>query len=198
LHSRALLRNNAVVRQPQESGTHKGENVTRTHRLLIIFVLMVLAGCMSRVYKHQAPPDDALDLPAVAATASITGEVSVRSRMGEMVKGADSTIYLVPATAYSTEWFDHYVVKRDKVDGKDPRSFASARAALVDGEGHFEFQNIPAGAYYLISNVHLERRGLRIGRLTFRMRSIDTIAAYAAIDVAPEQKVEVLVTRPSV
>jgi hypothetical protein len=176
----------------------QGENVTRKQNLLIALVLLVLAGCMAHVYKHQAPPDEALDVPAVETPASITGEVSVRSRAGTMVKGSDSTIYLVPATAYSTEWFDHYVVKGDRIDGKDPRSFASARAALVDGEGHFEFQSIPAGAYYLVCNVHVERRGLRIGRLTFRLRSIDTISAYAAINVAPEQKVEVLVTRPPV
>jgi hypothetical protein len=172
--------------------------VTRKQKLVIALVLMVLAGCMARVYKHQGPPDEALDVPAVGAPASITGEVSVRSRTGAVVKGSDSTIYLVPATAYSTEWFDHYVVKGDGIDGKDPRSFASARAALVDGDGHFEFQSIPAGAYYLVCNVHVERRGLRMGRLTFRLRSIETIEAYAAINAAPEQKVEVLVTRPPV
>jgi hypothetical protein len=172
--------------------------VNRKQKLLIALLLMVLAGCMSRVHKHQAPPDEAPDVPAVGAPASITGEVSVRSRTGAMVKGSDSTIYLVPATAYSTEWFDSYVVKGDRIDGKDPRSFASARAALVDDEGHFEFQSIPAGAYYLVCNVHVERRGLRMGRLTFRLRSIDTVKAYAAIDVAPEQKVEVVVTRPPV
>jgi hypothetical protein len=170
--------------------------VSLKQKFLIALVLMVLAGCMSRVYKHQAPPDEAVGVPAVGTPSSIIGEVSVRNRTGEVVKGSDATIYLVPATAYSTEWFDHYVVKRNSIDGEDPRSFLTTRAALVDGEGHFEFRSVPAGAYYLVCNVHIERLGLRVGRLTFRLRSIDTIVAYAAVDMAPEQKIEVLVTRP--
>ncbi len=96
--------------------------------------------------------------PVVAGTATVEGKVSIISKYGEVQTGADSTVYLVPVTAYATEWFDHYVVQQQKIDGKDPRSFASAHAAVVDYDGHFEFQSIPPGAYYVTCNVHYPLR----------------------------------------
>jgi hypothetical protein len=164
--------------------------------LLIPVILIALAGCMHRGYKHEAPVDEELNLPTGTAPATIAGDVRVKTRAGELRTASDATVYLVPATPYSTEWFQHYVVKGDKIDGKDPRSFLSTRAALVDSEGHFEFRSVPAGTYYLVCNVHFERPGLRMGRLTFRLRSIETVEAYASINVMPEEKVEVILTRP--
>ena len=171
-------------------------NLSLKQKLLIPVMLFALAGCMHGGYKHEAPMDEGLSPPTGTALATIAGDVRIKSRAGELRTGSDTTVHLVPATPYSTEWFDRYVVKGDKIDGKDPRSFLSTRAALVDGEGHFEFRGLPAGAYYLVCNVHFQRPGLRMGRLTFRLRSIETVEAYASITVMPEEKVEVIVTRP--
>ena len=159
-------------------------------------MLIALVGCMHRSYKHEAPIDEGLSLPSGPALAAIAGDVRIKTRAGELRTGSDTTVYLVPATPYSTEWFQHYVVRGENIDGKDPRAFLSTRAALVDGEGHFEFQGVPAGAYYLVCNVHFERPGLRMGRLTFRLRAIETVKAYASINVMSAERVEVIVTRP--
>jgi hypothetical protein len=121
--------------------------------------------------------------------------VSITTKYGEVQTGGDSTVYLVPVTAYATEWFDRYVVQQQKIDGKDPRSFASAHAAVVDHDGHFEFQAIPPGAYYVTCNVHYPRRGLKMGRFNFSLRTVETVEAYAKIHVAAGGKAEVLVTR---
>jgi hypothetical protein len=169
-------------------------NVSPKLKLLMPVMLIALVGCMHGGYKHEAPIDEGASPPTGAAL--VAGDVRIKTRAGEVRKGSDATVYLVPATPYSTEWFDRSVVNGDKIDGKDPRSFLSTRAALVDDEGRFEFRGVSAGAYYLVCKVHYERPGFRMGRLTFRMRSIETVEAYASIDVMPEEKVEVIVTRP--
>lgn len=165
--------------------------------LLSLALLFAIIGCMFRGYTPQAPIDETLTSPMQRGLSSVAGEVRIETSTGEVRSGADSTIYLVPATAYSTEWFEHYIVKREKIDGKDPRAFPSARAENVDGEGHFKFNNIPAGAYYLTCRVHYKPPGLRIGRLTFGLGLVESVDTYAKVDIGPAQNVEALVTRPT-
>jgi hypothetical protein len=171
--------------------------VTHWGLLSLTVLLFVISGCLFRGYTHQVPVDEALVSTPATGAGSISGEVRIKTPAGEVRTGADSTVYLVPATAYSTEWFEHYVVRREKIDGKDPRSFLSARAEYVDGEGHFKFSNIPAGGFYLTCRVHYQPRSLRIGRLTFGLGLQQSVDTYAQIDIGPSQNVEVLVTRPS-
>jgi hypothetical protein len=161
----------------------------------LLFLLALLGGCTSKTYKHEASVGEASTSSVVAETATIEGKVSITTKYGEVQTGGDSTVYLVPVTAYATEWFDRYVVQQQKIDGKDPRSFASAHAAVVDHDGHFEFQAIPPGAYYVTCNVHYPRRGLKMGRFNFSLRTVETVEAYAKIHVAAGGKAEVLVTR---
>jgi hypothetical protein len=164
---------------------------------LAVLLLSITIGCMFRGHTPQVPIDDALASPPATGTGSIIGEVRIKTSAGEVRTGAESTIYLIPATAYTSEWFEHYVVKREKIDGKDPRSFLSTRAEHVDGQGRFEFSNIPAGAYYLTCRVYYKPPGLRIGRLSFGLGLLQSVDTYATIDIGPAQNVEVLVTRPT-
>lgn len=168
-------------------------------KLLSLAVIPVLLlGCMSRTYQHHVPSNEAPDSPAVTAAvpAIIVGEVTIKTRAGEVRSGADSTIFLIPATAYATEWFDHYVVNGEKIDGTDPRSLPSARATPVDRDGRFEFRNVPAGAYYLTCSVHYRRPEFRIIGINIGYRTLVDVETYASVNVGPGQKVDVVVTRP--
>jgi hypothetical protein len=161
----------------------------------LVFVLAVGGGCMSKGHKHVSALDETLNSPSVTGTARIEGNVRLTNKYGEVHTGSDSTIYLVPVTPYATEWFDHYIVQKQKIDGKDPRSFASAHAVVVDHDGHFEFQAVPPGAYYVSCNVHYPHRGLKIGRFSFSLHTVESVETYAKIHVAAGEKAQVLVTR---
>jgi hypothetical protein len=172
------------------------ENRALLLRLCTLLLILAVVGGCTKVHKPiPASVDEMIPSAVVAETATIEGKVHVISRYGEMHTGADSTVYLVPVTAYATEWFDRYIVQQQKFDGKDPRSFPSAHATVVDFDGHFEFQTVPPGAYYVICNVHYPHRGLKIGRFHFSLRTVETVEAYAKTHVAADQKAEVLVTR---
>jgi hypothetical protein len=178
-----------------------GNNVKMPRKIILLrlwsllFLLAVLGGCTAKPYKHQVSLNEALNPPVVAETGTVEGQVRITTKYGEVQTGGDSTVYLVPVTPYATEWFDHYVMQQKKIDGKDPRSFASTHAAIVDNDGHFEFQAIPAGSYYVTCNVHYPHRGLKIGRFSFSLRTVETVEAYAKTHVSEGEKAEVLVTR---
>ena len=162
----------------------------------LVVILAFVGGCTAKIAKlTPASADETVTAPVVTETATIEGKVRIISRYGDMHTGADSTVYLVPVTAYATEWFDRYIVQQQKIDGKDPRSFASAHATVVDYDGHFEFPAVPPGAYYVTCNVHYPHRGLKMGRFHFTLRTVETVEAYAKTHVGADQKTEVLVTR---
>lgn len=170
---------------------------TKYLKLLSFAVIpALLLGCMFRTYQHHVPIDEGPSAVVSTGGATVTGEVTIKAGGGEARSGSDSTIYLIPATAYATEWFDHYVVKGEKVDGMDPRSFPSARAAPVDREGRFEFRNVSAGAYYLTCNVHYRRPGFRLGSFNFGFRTLKNVQAYANVNVDAGRKSDIAVTRP--
>ena len=165
--------------------------------LSLALILGVLPGCGSPTYQLHAPIEEGRRSSVTAAApATIAGEVTIKTRTGEVRSGADSTIYLIPATAYASEWFAHHVVSGEKIEGTDPRSFPSARAGPVDREGRFEFKHVPAGAYYLTCSVHYRRAMFRIGRFNFGPRMLENVEAYANVNIEEEQKIDIKVTRP--
>lgn len=159
------------------------------------FVALLVTACAP--YELKAPIEQGPST-AQAATAMIAGTVTVKSRTGEVRKGSDSTVYLIPVTAYSTEWFQHYVVNGERVNGKDPRSFGPTRAAATDADGRFEFRAVAPGEYFLTGTVQYQRPGFRMGRLNFGLRTLERIEAYARVKVESNQQVEVEVTHPPV
>ena len=165
-------------------------------RALVIILLAAFPGCMSPTYEHKASPSPGQVFSTDPGGANISGEVSVTTKTGEIRKAADTTVYLIPLTDYSKEWFDHYIVRGEKMSGKDPRSFASTRAASVDTEGRFQFRQVPGGRYYLTCTVQYQRSNFRLGRLNFGMRSIERVEAYAELKLESGQTAEVPVTRP--
>lgn len=166
--------------------------------MLIAVLSVVPLGCSAfKTYEHAAALDEGrAAIPTITSAASVSGEVFVKTPAGEIRKGSDATIYLLPVTDYSREWYEHYIVRGERIGGKDPRSFHSAIATVVDREGRFQFRNIPPGNYYLTCSVEYSRPRFRMGRLQFGMHAIDRFEAYASVRLEPEQKLEVIVTRP--
>lgn len=130
-------------------------------------------------------------------TATISGEVSINLRDGKIAHGAESLIYLIPVSAYTTEWFEHYLVRSHKIIGLDPRAFWVTRATVVGSEGRFQFSNIPAGNYYLSCTVTPVLSPYQFLWATIPRPSIDySVKAYATVTVGAGERIKVSVTRP--
>ena len=129
-------------------------------------------------------------------TATISGEVSVKLRDGKIAHVEESFVYLIPGTAYTTEWFEHYLVRDHITIGRDPRAFWVTRATIVGSEGRFEFSNIPAGNYYLSCTVTLDLPPYRFLGVSISRPGTDAIKAYATVTVGDGERVKVTVARP--
>ena len=57
----------------------------------------------------------------------IKGEAVATRKDGKTIKAAGEFVYLIPATAYSREWFEHAILAGHKIEGIDPRSLRITR-----------------------------------------------------------------------
>jgi hypothetical protein len=87
------------------------------------------------------------------AGSSITGQVFLKTRGGDVKFGAGNYVYLDPVTPYYTEWFEHTVLRNFMKPDPDTRTHAYRRETRADGEGRFTFENLPAGDYYIACNI---------------------------------------------
>jgi hypothetical protein len=157
----------------------------------------LLGGCMPFHYSHTVPLSEADYAPYLSAgTATITGTVSAKMRAGDISNGAESFVYLVPVTPYSTEWFEHAMVSSHNISGTDPRSLRAARSTVVGPDGRFQFSNLPAGDYYLSCTITRSIPPFRIGRFRLGNSSIERVDTYARVTVRPGEQAQVIVTRP--
>jgi len=129
-------------------------------------------------------------------TATISGEVSVKLRDGKIAHGEESFVYLIPVTVYTTEWFEHYLLRDHNIIGRDPRAFWVTRATIVGSEGRFEFSNVPAGNYYLSCTVTTDLPPYRFLWVSIPRAGTDAIKAYATVTVGAGERVKVTVARP--
>lgn len=157
----------------------------------------LLGGCMSFSYSHTVPLNEADYAPYLSAgTATIAGTVSAKMRAGDISNGAESFVYLVPVTPYSTEWFEHTVVSSHSISGTDPRSLRVARSTIVGPDGRFQFSNLPAGDYYLSCTITRSIPPFRIWRFRLVSPSTERVDTYARVTVQSGEQAQVIVTRP--
>jgi hypothetical protein len=90
--------------------------------------------------------------------ASISGSASLRSDEGNVTSGGGcKEVVLEPVTSYSTEWFDHEVMKNERLGPPDPRALTYRRTTQMDSTGHFHFEQLPAGSFYLACLMRWDR-----------------------------------------
>jgi hypothetical protein len=123
------------------------------------------------------------------------GEAVVTLKGGEVKKGAEDMVFLIPATPYTREWFDQAIVREKTIAGSDPRSLRATRSTTTDRLGRFTFANLPPGEYFLTCDITWDVPSLNIRSLEVK-RGIKSALAYAAVTVGPGATVRVQVTRP--
>ena len=86
---------------------------------------------------------------AVAGTSAITGQAFLKTRGGEVRLGAGNTVGLLPVTSYTTELRRRVTLGGERVGPVDSRVERYRHTTVADGNGNFEFRNLPAGEYYV-------------------------------------------------
>lgn len=123
-------------------------------------------------------------------TSVITGQAFMKTRGGDVKYGAGCTVVLNPVTTYSTEWFRKAVIEGYSLSEPDPRGSKYHRQTIADGNGYFEFKNLPKGEYYLACSITWQYYA---GSLLGNQTTGGT--AYAKTKVNESETVKVIVTR---
>ena len=121
--------------------------------LYVVGIILLGTGCQTpRRLNMYVPADyEQYKEPGIE---TVTGQAFRRQRGGGVVYGAGSTISMMPVTAYTME-----IMNREIIGGLEltpPRSPALWEFIFTnqaDGEGNFEFKNLPAGDYYIYGDV---------------------------------------------
>ncbi|MFK0875525.1 hypothetical protein ACIUW1_11825 [Pseudomonas aeruginosa] len=122
----------------------------------IAAIMIMLSGC---AVSQQTPvpriPFPAAEFAALPTkgTGTLTGQVFMKTVGGDVKFGAGSTVYLVPVTSYSKQWYEVNYIGGQALEAPDPRSGQGSITTVADGNGNFTFTDIPPGDYFLSSTV---------------------------------------------
>ena len=166
-----------------------------TRLIFVTALILGLGGACAPTTRH-VPFTEADYVPYLDfGTAVITGEAVVTLRGGEVKKGAEDIVFLIPATPYTKEWFDRAIVSEKSIQGPDPRALRAARSTTTDRLGRFTFTNLPPGEYFLTCEITWDVPSLNVRSLEVK-RGIKSALVYAVVTVGPGANVRVQVTRP--
>jgi hypothetical protein len=140
-----------------------------TNFTCFIAIAAFVAGCVTpqrqlttpqaAVPQPTVPFDESALLPfAGKGTSTITGQAFLKTAGGEVRYGAGDNVLLIPVTPYTTQevgWADSTLIiagvpTPTSQNMFDLRLQKYIRTVVGDGSGNFEFQNIPAGDYYVL------------------------------------------------
>ncbi len=114
--------------------------------------------------------ESALQPFAVKGTSNITGQAFLKTAGGEVRYGAGDDVSLIPVTPYTTKRVEAFVAASDPIVAGilvpqhiDLRLQKYIRTVVADGSGNFEFQNIPAGDYYIACPIFWSVPNLDLG-----------------------------------
>ena len=138
---------------------------TTTRKMKTIAILVCAAilatGCAGRrAAALYAPlPFDAEEYAALpkTGTGTVKGQVFAKTVGGDVKKGAGNVVALLPATSFRKHWYsESYLPSRPASVAPDVRHEAYDKEKTTDGEGRFEFTDVPPGQYFVLSSVKWE------------------------------------------
>lgn len=125
--------------------------------LTIIITAGILAGCAAPARQtFTFPPYDEAEYASLpkTGTAVIRGQVFAKTVGGDVKRGAGESVSLIPATRYGETLYREQIMGGKRASKpEDPRHFNHTISLTTDGDGRFEFKNIPRGSYYISSRV---------------------------------------------
>lgn len=121
--------------------------------LMLCFLMVSCAGGLARPIQRTAAFNNDEYLPYTKPGKSvITGQAFATTKSGEIRYAAGREISLHPATSYAAEYFNIQVVRGAYMSEPDPRFLQFEKKTISDATGNFEFKNLPAGKYYIVTD----------------------------------------------
>lgn len=126
--------------------------------VVLAVTVVALGGCAAPrpTPTFAYPAYDEADYAALPTSGSgvVRGQVFAKTVGGDVKKGAGSSVVLFPATRYGDARYHQEVVGGKRaVKAEDPGHLKFVRVKVADGDGKFEFTELPAGKYYVVSNI---------------------------------------------
>ena len=124
-----------------------------------IALLIFVTGCQVAPQKQEIvprkvpfPEQEYAQLERVGSS-TVEGQVFMTTRGGDVKYGAGREVILTPVNPYTTEAAQAIMGGRI-LEEADPRAKEFTHKTIADGEGRFEFKDLPAGRYYVAGSVH--------------------------------------------
>jgi hypothetical protein len=122
--------------------------------LAMVVIAWALAGCPYRDIPRTAILNlSEYETCLAKGTASIKGQAFVKTAGGEVRYAAGEKVYLMPVTAYSTEYFNNTIVNDIQLTPPSPLE-PQPRVVIADATGNFEFTDLPACKYFVYSHIY--------------------------------------------
>lgn len=114
------------------------------------FVLLITA-CASGPEVIQRIPFNSAEFASLPTrgSATVKGQAYIKTSAGELYYPRGEQARLNPVTSYSKQWYEVNYLANKNIADADPRYLEYVYKAGFDHEGNFQFNNIPAGSYYL-------------------------------------------------
>ena len=151
--------------------------MTRMFICLVMFSLV--SGCLLAPPIQRIPfPVSEYDKLSKKGTASVQGQVFMKTRSGDVKLGAGNEAFLNPVTTYSFQWYKQTYQQGKVLSAPDPRYDGYMITTITDAQGKFKLRNVPPGEYFLVSSVFWEDRSdeLQGGYIAKWIRVEDGIA----------------------
>ena len=142
-----------------------------TRRMAVFLpVVVVSCFCLSRcattvTVNATASPDDYTNCRRTGS-AVIAGEAFAKTKAGDVKPASGYRIHLDPATPYSTAVYralkqagDLHSEKEDEAYQWDQMALSCRRSVTADSTGHFRFERVKAGSYYVSCYIRWQTRG---------------------------------------
>lgn len=142
-------------------------NATRTFAVLTLTAALAACAAPKPRTLVDLPPFPAAEYASLqqSGSASVTGQVFMKTAGGTVQLGAGNAVILEPATSYSSAYYaaygnrdpepprDFYGQVEPLQPSFDPRRDQYVRQTTADAQGNFQFSGLPAGRYYVSSKV---------------------------------------------